>query len=337
MSAGPEFAFEDFTPGRVFALGDTAVTTGAIIAFAREFDPQPFHLDPEAAKASPLGGLAASGVHTCAMGMRLLYDGLLARAASQGSPGIEELRWLKPVRPGMVLSARLGCLGRRVSKSRSDLGLIAGLLELSDETGDPVMTQRFTAMFSRRDRASSLSDAWPSGDRLEAAPDPAPLEDAAANATRFAPYFDDVRIGARLSLGAHRFEREAMLVFARAYDPQAFHLSDAGAAASHFGRLAASGWMTVGVATRLMVDTRSRVRPPEAAHVPTGPSPGVRDLRWLRPIFVDDVIAFDTVVTAKRDMKQPGWGLVLARSRGVNQRGEPVYRADNAYMLPRRG
>ena len=261
MSAGPELFFEDFTPGRVFALGETAVTADEIIAFAREFDPQPFHLDPEAAKASPLGGLAASGVHTCAMGMRLLYDGLLARAVSQGSPGIEELRWLKPVRPGMVLSARLESLGRRVSQSRPDLGLIAGLLKLRDEAGAAVMTQRFTAMFSRRDRAAIGAESWPSGDKPEPAPEPMPLADASANATRFAPYFEDVRIGARLSLGAHRFEREAMLAFARAYDPQAFHLSDAGAAASHFGRLAASGWMTVGVATRLMVDTRSRLRP----------------------------------------------------------------------------
>ena len=337
MSAELEFSFEDFTPGRVFALGEKRVTAHEIVAFAREFDPQPFHLDAEAAKASPLGGLAASGVHTCAMGMRLLYDGLLRRAASQGSPGVAELRWLTPVRPGVTLSARLECIGRRVSQSRPDLGLVAGLMQLADETGATVMTQRFTAMFSRRGGEATAPESWPADDRHEPAPDPAPLADAAANAARFAPYFEDVRIGARLSLGAHRFEREPMLAFARAYDPQAFHVSDAGAAASHFGRLAASGWMTVGVATRLMVDTRSRVRPPEAAHIPTGPSPGIRDLRWLRPVFVDDVIAFDTVVTAKRDMKQPGWGLVLARSRGVNQDGEPVYRADNAYMLPRRG
>ena len=337
MGAGQEFFFEDFTPGRVFALGEKRVTADEIIAFAREFDPQPFHLDAEAARTSPLGGLAASGVHTCAMSMRMLYDGLLARAAAQGSPGIEELRWLKPVRPGMTLSGSLKSTGCRISRSRPDIGLVAGVLALCDDAGDAVLTQRFTAMFTRRDQTVEVAEAWPGTKFQNPTPDPALLDDPAANATRFAPYWDDVLIGARLSLGAHRFEREAMLGFARAYDPQAFHLSDEGAAASHFGRLAASGWMTVGVATRLMVDTRGRLRSPETVGIPTGPSPGIRDLRWMKPVFADDVITFDSTVIGKRDMKQPDWGLVLARSRGFNQHGRQVYSADNAYMLPKRG
>ena len=99
----PELTFEDFEPGRVFELGAREVTEEEIVAFAREWDPQPFHVDPEAAQESSFGGLIASGWHTGAMWMRLYVDSLLVGAASMGSPGIEELRWLAPVRPGDTL------------------------------------------------------------------------------------------------------------------------------------------------------------------------------------------------------------------------------------------
>ena len=92
--------FEDFLVGDVIDLGSVEVTEAAIIEFAREFDPQPFHIDPEAALETPFGGLIASGWHTCALFMRLMCDGMLNDSSSQGSSGMEELRWLKPVRPG---------------------------------------------------------------------------------------------------------------------------------------------------------------------------------------------------------------------------------------------
>ena len=99
----PELYFEDFELGRVYELGSVDVTEADILEFARRFDPQPFHVDPEAARQSVFGGLIASGWHTGAMWMRLYVDSLLDGAASMGSPGIEELRWLAPVRPGDTL------------------------------------------------------------------------------------------------------------------------------------------------------------------------------------------------------------------------------------------
>ncbi len=102
------------------------VTKDEIIAFGRAFDPQPMHTDEEAAKATPVGGLCASGWHTCAMMMRMICDGLLHRMASLGSPGVDEVRWTKPVRPGDVLSLRYTAQEKRVLASRPDVGIVQG-------------------------------------------------------------------------------------------------------------------------------------------------------------------------------------------------------------------
>jgi acyl dehydratase len=116
--------FEDLPEGHVIELGEKLVTREEIIAFATEFDPQPHHLDDEAASASILKGLSASGWHTCAMMMRMLVDGLAHRAASMGSPGMEEVRWIKPVRPGDVLKMKGLVKSARVSKSNPAMGII---------------------------------------------------------------------------------------------------------------------------------------------------------------------------------------------------------------------
>ncbi len=116
--------YEDFPLGREFPLGPHRVTADEIIAFAREFDPQRFHLDDAEAKSSVLGGLSASGWHSCAMLMRMLFDSYLNRAASLGSPGIDEVKWLKPVRAGETLSGTMTVTARRVSSKRPDLGIL---------------------------------------------------------------------------------------------------------------------------------------------------------------------------------------------------------------------
>ena len=116
--------FEDLPEGRTLDLGERLVTREEIVAFAAEFDPQPHHLDDEAAAKSILGGLSASGWHTCAMMMRMLVDGLAIRAASMGSPGIEEVRWMRPVRPGDVLRMKGEVKAARVSRSRPEMGIV---------------------------------------------------------------------------------------------------------------------------------------------------------------------------------------------------------------------
>lgn len=331
-------SFEDFAVGAELRFGSYEVTRDEIIGFAREFDPQAFHLDEEAAKASLLQGLAASGWHTCAMTMRMICDGYLNRSTGLGSPGIDEIRWLRPVRPGMVLSMVQKIVWSRVSRSRPEIGLLGVESETLDETGEAVMFQRYTAMFGRRDRGLPPDQGTPPTPR-RAAPDPAPV-DVALDESRFACFYEDVVVGARMELGDYAFDREGIIRFASAYDPQPFHLSDEGAAGTHFGRLAASGWHTAAAYMSCYIATRDRVRAAAVARgervVPTGPSPGIRDLRWLRPVYAGDRISYSSVVTGKRPHLRPGWGLMTSRSIGTNAEGVRVYEASGSVLLPMR-
>jgi acyl dehydratase len=146
----PEHTFEDFEPGQVYELGSKVVTADEIVAFARQFDPQPFHLDPEAAKDSVFGGLIASGWHTGAMWMRLYVDSLLGGASGQGSSGIEELRWLAPVRPGDTLSGRLIVLEATSSERHPGRGTIRIRGEMVNQDGVTVMSMISRGRFARR-------------------------------------------------------------------------------------------------------------------------------------------------------------------------------------------
>ena len=142
--------FEDIKPGDVIELGARTITKERILAFAREFDPQPFHTDEEAAKRSIYGGLLASGWHTGSLLMRILYDGLLHDAASLGSPGIDELRWLEPVRPGDTLAGRMTILEAIPSRSKPDRGIIRSLIEMRNQHGAVVVSIRGLSLIGRR-------------------------------------------------------------------------------------------------------------------------------------------------------------------------------------------
>lgn len=125
MSPTPtHFTYDDFIVGNVMPLGSKTVTAEEVIAFAAEFDPQPFHISEEAGKASILGGLAASGWHTCAMLMRMMNDAYLRHSDSQGAPGLEYVKWIKPVLAGDCLTASTTVLEKRLSRSQPDLGIV---------------------------------------------------------------------------------------------------------------------------------------------------------------------------------------------------------------------
>jgi acyl dehydratase len=146
----PEHTFDDFEPGRVYELGSTTVSEEDILSFARQFDPQPFHVDPEAAKESVFGELIASGWHTGAMWMRLYVDAMLGGPTSQGSPGIEELRWLAPVRPGDTLHGRLTVLDATPSSRRPDRGTVRIRGEMVNQDGVTVLSMVSRGHFARR-------------------------------------------------------------------------------------------------------------------------------------------------------------------------------------------
>ena len=132
--------FEDYVAGSVHEFGPIVVEEAEVIAFAQRFDPQPFHIDPEAAAQTMFKGLIASGWHTGGMTMRLCVDHYLSKVASLGSPGIEELRWLKPVRPGDALSVGVTILEAKRSRSKPDRGVISSFIETLNQHGEVVMS-----------------------------------------------------------------------------------------------------------------------------------------------------------------------------------------------------
>ncbi|TIW67585.1 MAG: MaoC family dehydratase, partial [Mesorhizobium sp.] len=154
---GKTWAYEDFVEGASHDLGTKNVSAAEIIEFASEFDAQPMHLDEAAGKASILGGLSASGWHTCAMFMRMLCDAFLLDSTSQGSPGIDHVKWKKPVLAGDTLCGTVTVLAKRQSKSRPQLGLVSMRSELFNQRGESVFELENTGMFLARDAAKDPS------------------------------------------------------------------------------------------------------------------------------------------------------------------------------------
>ena len=144
------WAFEDFAEGDTIDLGEKSVTAEEIIEFASEFDAQPMHLDEEAGKASILGGLSASGWHTCGMFMRMMCDGFLLDSTSQGSPGIDFVKWKKPVLASDTLTGTSTITAKRESSSRPTLGFVTCRHELKNQHGDVVLELQNTGMFLKR-------------------------------------------------------------------------------------------------------------------------------------------------------------------------------------------
>jgi|UniRef100_UPI0035B46F95 acyl dehydratase len=153
----PTYYWEDLEVGSTRELGSVSPTREQILDFARQFDPQPFHLDDAAAEASVFGRLCASGWHTCAMAMRLMVDNFLSQAAALGSPGLESLKWTKPVYPGDTLRLRHRVIDRRPMASRPHVGLVRTVWEMHNQHGEQVLHMEGWGMFRRRRPAEPSS------------------------------------------------------------------------------------------------------------------------------------------------------------------------------------
>ena len=149
-----KYYWEDFKVGEVHQIGEKRVEKDEIIVFAKQFDPQPFHVDEAAANASAYGGLIASGWHTVALVMRMMCDSYMLDSASLGSPGVENLKWLKPVRPGDTIRAQRTTLEVRASASRPEMGLVKTRWEVFNQNGEQVMAMEGYGMFGRRNPGS---------------------------------------------------------------------------------------------------------------------------------------------------------------------------------------
>jgi acyl dehydratase len=348
--------FEDFPVGASGECGPRRVTRDEIVAFAREFDPQPFHLDEEAAKGTFVGELIASGWHTCALMMRIMFDGLIHNSSSMGAPGVDEVKWLKPVRPGDTLTARWSVLDTRSSRSRPRMGLVKMRVDLLNQRGEIACEQHFSMMAGRRDVASAGErEAGPNGagaasTRAERGVAPSEWDagretgeavTARGSSSPALAYFDDLTVGETNEIGSYHFTSENIIRFAKAFDPQPFHIDPQAAAKSHFGALCASGWHTGAACMRKLIDRRTALRQAMIAKGLTPPamgsSPGFKDLVWHRPVYAGDTISFASTLVSKRpSASRPRWGLIFSRNSGTNQKGELVYSFVGSVFMERR-
>ena len=145
-----KYYWEDFVPGRVFETATRTLSQEDIVRFAREYDPQSYHTDAEAARASPYGGLIASGWQTCGVAMRLMCDGYLLESSCVGSPGLEELRWLKPVRPGDTLRLKTTVIESTPSGKRANRGTVLFRWEILNQNGEVALSMLGRQLFLRR-------------------------------------------------------------------------------------------------------------------------------------------------------------------------------------------
>lgn len=150
MTAAADRYFEDFAKGEVFPLAGITVTESQIIDFALRFDPQPFHLDREAAARSPMGGLVASGFHTLALSFRLFIDRGLFRACSIGGAGLADVRWIRPIRPGDTLGGRVTVIDTRPIPDARDRGIGRFLFEIFNQDAEPVLSYVGSVVLRRR-------------------------------------------------------------------------------------------------------------------------------------------------------------------------------------------
>ena len=349
---GDKLHWEDIEVGQPFEYGAYPVTKDEIFAYAHAYDPQPHHIDEAAAMLSLTKGLCASGWHSCAMFMRVLYDGHLKGAASLGAPGIDEVKWLKPVRPGHVLSARSVCTEKRVMSSRPHVGICRMRHEILNQHGEVLMIMENAQLLAVRHPAPAAGGqpkaqqgtAPAAGGQPKAQQEAAPAAGGQPKAQREAEpgvYFEDLVVGRVAELGAHHFPAEEIKAFARTFDPQAFHLDEEAARQSLFGGLCASGWHTASVYTSFNIKTRlarEAALRDAGVDVPRwGPSPGFKNLKWPKPVFAGDTITFRQTQAAKVDLKsRPERGLSVSLGEGFNQKGELVYQVTTQILVPRR-
>lgn len=311
--------FEDFEPGREFDLGRWSVSEEAIVAFARDWDPQFFHVDPAAARSGPFGGLVASGWHTGSIWMRLYADAVLNRAAGMGGAGIDEIRWRVPTRPGDALHGRLVVREARPSSHRRDRGTVFFETELLNQRGESALLIRGRGLMGRRRPGRTAPAAPGAGEAAEAVSSSAALPDPRVGRPADERLrFEDFAPGQVLELGERTLSEPEIVAFARDWDPQFFHVDPEAAREGPFGGLVASGWHTASAWVRMFVDgvlNRSAAMG----------GPGVTGLRFLQPTrpgarLRGRLVILDTQPSSKRSDR----GTVFGEAQLVDDENRPV-------------
>jgi len=321
--------YEDFALGETRTYGVYGFTEEAIVAFAAEYDAQTFHMDAELAKHTLLGGLAASGWHTCSALMRMMADDWLGASACLAGIGIEDNRWLAPVRPGDVLTAQTRTLEKTDLRSRLDAGVVKFETILRNQDGVEVMRQTTSTLFARREPLREPPPAPFGSARRRVAPEPPSRID-----DRFAALPDDygrARVGAYADLGEKLFSPGYIRAYAREFDPFPFHLDEAAGKNHILGAMSAAGLQTACCWMRHFIALR---REAGGGETPSRAALGFANMLWRKPVLVGDRIRFSTQVIAKRPTSKPGLGLIENLNCGVNQRGESVLEFTAAVITP---
>ena len=306
--------FGDFQPGETRIYGDYLIDEAELLAFSAAYDPQPFHLQAEAARGTILGGLAASGWQVCSALMRMMINSWLGESSVLAGIGIEDNRWQAPVRPGDRLTAHTTTLEKFDFRSRPGAGIVKVQTSLRNQDGREVMSQTFSNLFGRRAPLTSPpTSAMP---RPAAPPPPERIDDPAA---AMPDDFARARIGAYADLGETLFTADLIRDYALKYDPAPFHVDEEAGKAHLLGAMSAAGLQTASCWMSHFIAARRRLA---GGELTSRASPGFRDMLWRRPVRVGDRIAFSTQVIGKRETSKPGLGLISSRNRGINQRGE---------------
>jgi acyl dehydratase len=304
--------FEDFPVGKTFGIGRTDISATQIDSYAAAFDPRP--------RAN--GGIqpAASPIQLCAILMRLNFDGWMSGTAARGAPGVDEVVWQQPAHAGQPLNGRARVLNARVSHSKPELGFVQFRYELIDDQGKLAIAQTNYVMFARRN-ADGVTERPTQKKKPETAA-------AQAEAAHAMPKEWNVHaLGKRVATGTTHFTRDDIIAFARVYDPQSFHVDEVAAKSGPFGALAASGWHT---ASAWM---NAYVRACDQSGLNPGRLLSMTDLRWLRPTYAGDTIAWDFTPI---DIAPNGAAeaILTSRNSGANQDGVPVFEFTAKMALP---
>ncbi|MGL5447573.1 MAG: dehydratase, partial [Rhabdaerophilum sp.] len=237
-------------------------------------------------------------------------------------PGVSKLEWRAPVRPGDTLSGRFEVLGKRASTTKPDRGFVSFRFLLSNQHGADVFAQENLIMFLRRDALAPI----PPPEGLDIPPRVSESLQFPEGPNPPMARVGEMQPGLTLRLGVMDFTPEAIIGFAREFDPQAFHLSEEAGRASHFGGLSASGWQIASGWMRAITGFWASETKAGRFVPKLGPSPGFRDLLWIKPVLAGDRLTYGSkLIEARKSASRPGWGIASHRNFAINQRGELVF------------
>lgn len=310
--------WEDLEEGETVQLGTATLSREEIVAFASEFDPQPFHLDDAAARATLLGGQAASGWHTCIVANRLVEAALADHGLALTTSVADDIRWRKPVRPGDAISGRVVIGAKAPCACRGDRGTCRVFVSIVNQHGEVVATWHFDCLVTRRFPATiAVGDA---------------CQRRVARMTRVSrvrgdhaiKFFDDVNVGDEIDLGSYCFSSERVAGFDDRYGHAQCMAWDAHRPDNHVNEWhVVSAWMHCIVRYYRLHSEQLRRR--GGVFPLLGPAAGVKHLRWQAPVRSGEVISYSTWAERKLEIaSRDDWGLLVAGAEGVNASGERV-------------